>query len=58
MKDLKGWPAVHLDVRPMVGELKGYYRLRVGDFRVIFVVDEAKQTIYVDHIGYRRDVYR
>jgi len=42
----------------MAGDMKGYYRLRIGDFRVLLVVDETQQTIYVDHIGYRRDVYR
>ena len=27
------------EVRPLVDELNGYYRLRVGDFRVIFRED-------------------
>ncbi len=58
VRELRAWPVHHLDIKPMAGDLKGYYRLRVGDFRVLFVLDESKQTIYVDHIGYRRDVYR
>ncbi len=58
LKDLSAWPVGHLDIKPMAGDMKGYYRLRIGDFRVLLVVDETQQTIYVDHIGYRRDVYR
>jgi len=40
--------------------LKGedrYYRLRQGDYRVIYEVDDAKQEIYVVKIGHRREVY-
>lgn len=40
----------------MAGEFKGYHRLRIGSFRVLFVVDNTTQTIYIDHIGSRGDV--
>jgi mRNA interferase RelE/StbE len=33
------------------------WRIRVGRYRVIYVVDDAEQTITVLHIGHRRDVY-
>jgi mRNA interferase RelE/StbE len=42
----------------MVGEWKGYYRMRIGDTRVIFWIDHKLRTIYVDHIGSRGDVYK
>ncbi len=34
------------------------WRIRVGDYRVIYEIDEAQQTVTVLHIGHRRDVYR
>jgi len=34
------------------------WRLRVGDFRIVYEVDDAAQTVIVLHIGNRRDVYR
>jgi mRNA interferase RelE/StbE len=34
------------------------FRLRVGNFRVIFRVDWETQTIVVTRIGDRKDVYR
>ncbi|MEA3459768.1 MAG: type II toxin-antitoxin system RelE/ParE family toxin [Chloroflexota bacterium] len=34
------------------------WRIRVGDYRVIYEVDDERQTVTVLHIGHRRDVYR
>ena len=42
----------------MVGEWAGYSRIRVGNLRVIYWYDEIQNTIYVDHIGPRGDVYK
>ena len=33
-------------------------RIRVGDYRVIYEIDDTQQTVTVLHIGHRRDVYR
>ncbi len=42
---------------PLVGKLKGFWEIRVGDYRIIYFW-EKKLTIYVIDIGHRRDVYR
>lgn len=34
------------------------WRIRVGDYRVIYEIDDAQHTVTVFHIGHRRDVYR
>jgi mRNA interferase RelE/StbE len=34
------------------------YRLRVGDYRVRYEVDDAKQTILILQCKHRREVYR
>lgn len=34
------------------------YRVRVGDYRVLYFVDDRKQTVIVSSVGHRRDVYR
>jgi mRNA interferase RelE/StbE len=34
------------------------WRIRVGDYRVIYEVDDEQQMVTVVHIGHRRDVYR
>ena len=34
------------------------WRIRVRDYRVIYEIDDTKQSVLVLHIGHRRDVYR
>jgi len=34
------------------------WRIRVGDFRVIYEIDDRQQQVTIFHIGNRRDVYR
>ena len=43
-------------VRPMVG-IKSW-RLRVGDYRVIYDISDAKLTILVVRVRHRKDVYK
>ena len=35
-----------------------HYRVRQGDYRVVYGIDDAAQTALVVKIGHRRDVYR
>lgn len=42
-------------------KLKGFenlYRLRVGDYRVIYEVDEENKTIVVHYVRHRKDAYK
>jgi mRNA interferase RelE/StbE len=34
------------------------FRIRQGDYRVIYAVDDTQATVTVVRIGHRRDVYR
>jgi mRNA interferase RelE/StbE len=34
------------------------WRMRVGDYRVIYEIDDAQNNLTVLHIGHRRDVYK
>ena len=45
-------------VKPLTGELKGFYRLRVGNYRIVFALLYEFQTIAVDNIAPRGDVYK
>ncbi|MFA4836353.1 MAG: type II toxin-antitoxin system RelE/ParE family toxin [Dehalococcoidia bacterium] len=40
----------------MVGDLKGLFKLRIGDYRAIYFVKEQRNIVYL--IGHRRDVYK
>lgn len=50
-------PRRHNNIRRLSGELQGYTRYRVGDWRVIYRINEAAQTVLVLSIAHRRDVY-
>ena len=45
------------DIKPMEGT-SGYYRLRVGDFRVIYTVEREIVTVRVMEAGNRGDGYK
>lgn len=50
-----------LDPRPPSSrQLRGRdgYRLRVGDYRIIYTIDDGVLLIVVIAIGHRREVYR
>jgi mRNA interferase RelE/StbE len=34
------------------------WRIRVGDYRVIYEIDDPQQSLTILHIGHRRDVYK
>jgi mRNA interferase RelE/StbE len=41
--------------KPLAGSLKGHYRLRIGDYRVIYRVNDDIVTVVA--IGHRKDIY-
>ena len=44
-----------------VRKLKGYddmFRLRVGDYRVIYSVDDTRLIVILLKVGHRGDIYR
>lgn len=38
--------------------IKNAYRIRVGDYRVVFEIDDEHDLVRVVKVGHRRDVYR
>ncbi len=44
------------DCKKLTGEEK--YRIRSGNYRILYLIEENILTIYVVKIGHRRDVYR
>jgi mRNA-degrading endonuclease RelE of RelBE toxin-antitoxin system len=54
------WPAVS-GAKPLRGDLQGSYRIRTGDYRVVFSLatdpSTAEPVVKVWKIGYRGAVY-
>ncbi|MHB8689211.1 MAG: type II toxin-antitoxin system RelE family toxin [Candidatus Dormibacteraceae bacterium] len=53
--------ALGIDPRP-TGSVKlagrDDFRLRVGDYRIVYAVDDADNLVLIARIAHRRDVYR
>lgn len=41
--------------KPLHAELKGYYRLRVDLYRIIYRIEKQQVIVYIMHIGLRKD---
>lgn len=53
--------ALAMDPRPSGSEkLAGSdaYRIRAGEHRIVYLVDDGERIVTVTRIGHRRDVYR
>ena len=51
-------PVEHQDVKALTGDLRGFYRLRVGDYRIVFALLHDSRTIAVLNLAPRGDVYK
>jgi len=43
--------------RPLTGDLKGLWRYRVGDYRIVAAIEEDQFVVLVVTVGHRREVY-
>jgi mRNA interferase RelE/StbE len=43
--------------KPLRHGLKGRWRLRVGDWRIVYLVDEVRKVVTITAIRHRKDVY-
>jgi mRNA interferase RelE/StbE len=50
--------ASNLDIKKLEATSEPTYRLRVGDYRIVFEVKHAKITILIINIAHRKEVYR
>lgn len=55
LEKLKINPALYLE--SLTGELGGYYKFRIGDYRLICSKEDEKLIIIVVELGHRREVY-
>jgi mRNA interferase RelE/StbE len=56
-EQLESDPLRHPNIKPLVGPLRGLFRFRVGDHRVIYRIDAAKKIVYVIRIVNRKEAY-
>ncbi len=47
-----------LTLEPLAGQWEGVYKLRVGDYRVLYTFSSAERSIIVHFVRHRREVYK
>lgn len=56
------WLSKNLDYinpEPLTGEFQGAYKLRVGDYRVVYAFERGKLSVIIVHlIGHRSEIYK
>jgi mRNA interferase RelE/StbE len=43
--------------KPLTGDLKGLWRYRVGDYRIVAAIEDDRFVVLVVTVGHRRRVY-
>lgn len=43
---------------PLSGDQSGLWRYRVGDYRIVCLIQDEKLMITVINVGHRRDIYQ
>ncbi|MDQ1637022.1 MAG: mRNA interferase RelE/StbE [Pyrinomonadaceae bacterium] len=44
--------------QPLTGPMKGLFKLRVGDYRIIYSTNPERELLTIHLIGHRREIYR
>ncbi len=59
--DKLAWLSDNIEIIPLLplgGSFSGFYKLKVGDWRVIYEVNHNEKLITVHKVGHRREIYR
>ena len=43
--------------QPLTGDLNGFWRYRVGDYRIVASIEDDRFIVLVVTVGHRREVY-
>jgi len=47
-----------IGVKKLQGSNENLYRIRVGDYRVVYAIDDGIKLIDIRRIGHRKDIYK
>ncbi|MDB9312768.1 type II toxin-antitoxin system RelE/ParE family toxin [Spirulina sp. CS-785/01] len=51
-------PLQDLDIKQLKGQWIGFWRIRVGDIRIIFKIDETTQSLLIYDLSSRGNIYK
>ena len=56
-QQLEKTPRLHSNIKALKGNYAGYYRYRIGNYRVIYSIDNEQVQVFVVAIAHRSEVY-
>jgi mRNA interferase RelE/StbE len=57
LQQLEQTPRLHPNIKALKGNYLGYYRYRIGDYRVVYSIEDELVRVLVIAIAHRSDVY-
>jgi mRNA interferase RelE/StbE len=57
LEQLEQTPLLHPNIKALKGDYLGYYRYRIGDYRVIYSVEDELVQVLVITIVHRSEAY-
>ncbi len=57
LEQLEQTPHSHPNIKALKGDYTGYYRYRIGDYRVIYSVDDELVQVFIVAIARRSEAY-
>jgi len=58
IENLSQSPYKGSDIKKLKGKYSGYWRYRIGSYRVIYLIDEGNKNITIFLIAHRKEAYR
>ena len=50
-------PFLGINIKKLKGELKGFYRYKIGDKKIVYSIDDKIKIVSIVWIGNRKDAY-
>jgi mRNA interferase RelE/StbE len=57
LQQLEQTPRLHPNIKALKGDYAGYYRYRIGDYRVIYSIENEIVQVFVIAIAHRGEAY-
>lgn len=55
---LRNNPYFGINIRKLKGEFEGFYRYRIGSYRLFYLIDDEKVIVFVIDLKHRRGAYK
>ncbi|GJM40245.1 MAG: hypothetical protein DHS20C20_05270 [Ardenticatenaceae bacterium] len=55
---LRSNPYFGANIKKLKGEFEGFYRYRIGNYRLFYLIDDKKVFVFVVDLKQRKDAYK